>query len=81
MGGWGYSGLVQWLTGPPQAEEDIVYLLSMLIARLRLDTPRINTFSSDTTPGKTEMSFKQWYYGVQCIKDKLLGISSLGKHF
>ena len=41
----------------------------MLMARLRLGIPRINTFSSDATPGNTEVSFEQWYHGVQCIKD------------
>ena len=41
----------------------------MLTARLRLGIPRINTFSSDATLGKTELSFKQWYHGVQCVKD------------
>ena len=40
----------------------------MLAARLRLGTPRINTFSSDATLGKTEVSFKQWYHEVQCVK-------------
>ena len=39
------------------------------MARLRLGTLRINTFSRDTTPGKTELSFEQWYHEVQCIKD------------
>ena len=36
-----------------------------------MGTPRINTFSGDATPGKTERSFKQWYHDVQCIKDHL----------
>ena len=30
---------------------------------------RINTFSSKATLGKTEVSFEQWYYEVQCMKD------------
>ena len=34
-----------------------------------MGTPRINTFSCDTTPGKTEVSFEQLYHEVQCIKD------------
>ena len=42
----------------------------MLTAEQRLGTPRINTFSSDATPGKTEVSFKQWYHEVQCVKDQ-----------
>ena len=35
---------------------------------LQLGTPCINTFSSDATPGKTEVSFEQWYHEVQCVK-------------
>ena len=54
--------------GSPQAEEDVGHVLSMLAARLKLGTPRINTLSSDATPGKTEVSFEQWYHEVQCIK-------------
>ena len=34
-----------------------------------MGTPQINTFSGDTMPGKTEVSFKQWYHKVQCVKD------------
>ena len=41
----------------------------MLVAGLRMGTPRINTFSGDATPGKTEVSFEQWYHKFQCIKD------------
>ena len=36
---------------------------------LQLGTPPINTFSSDATLGKMEVSFKQWYHEVQCVKD------------
>ena len=53
----------------PQTEEDVGHLLSTLVARLRLGTPRINTFSGDATPGKTQVSFEQWYHEVQCVKD------------
>ena len=66
--GWVPSKLVQWPTGAPQTE-DVGCLLCTLMARLRLGTPRINTFSGDTTPGKTKVSCKQWYQEVQCIKD------------
>ena len=45
----------------PQPEEDVGYLISTLAAGLQLGTPRINTFSGDAMPGKTEVSFKQWY--------------------
>ena len=41
----------------------------MLAAGLRMGTPRINIFRGDATPGKPEVSFKQWYHEVQCIKD------------
>ena len=50
-------------------EEEVGHLLSTLVARLRLATPRINTFSGDATLGKTEVSFEQWYHEVQCVKD------------
>ena len=39
------------------------------MARLRMGNPHINTFSCDATPGKTKVSFKQWYHKVWCIKD------------
>ena len=42
------------------------------MAGLRLGTPRINTFSGDATLGKTGVSFKQWYYEEQCVKDHYL---------
>ena len=67
--GWGPSKLVQQPTGPHKEEEDVGHLLSMLTARVRLGTPRIKTFSSNATPGKTEVSFEQWYQEVQCVKD------------
>ena len=54
---------------PPHTEENIGCLLSTLATRLMLGTPRINTFSGDATPGKTEVSFEQWYHEVQCVKD------------
>ena len=34
-----------------------------------MGTPRINAFSADAMPGKTEVSCKQRYHEVQCIKD------------
>ena len=54
---------------PPQPEEDIGYLIRTLATGLQLGTPRINTFSGKAMPGKTEVSFKQWYHEVQCVKD------------
>ena len=53
-------------------EEDVGYLLSTLTTRLRLGTLRINTFIGGATLGKTEVSFKQWYHEVQCVKDHYL---------
>ena len=67
--GLGPSRPAQWPMVPPQAEQDLGCLLSILVARLRLGTPRINTFSGDATPGKIEVSFEQWYHEVQCIRD------------
>ena len=34
--------------------------------------PQKSTFSGDVAPGKTEVSYKQWSYEVQCIKDHYL---------
>ena len=67
--GWGHSGTMQQLTSPPQTNADVDCLLSMLVAGLRMGTPWISTFSGDATPGKTKVSFVQWYYEVQSIKD------------
>ena len=49
----------QWSAGPPSADVDVSHLISMLTARLRMGTPRLNTFSGDVTPGKTNVSFEQ----------------------
>ena len=43
------------------------------MARLRLGTPGINTFSGNAMPGKTEVSFEQWYHELQCVKDHYPG--------
>ena len=78
--GWGPNELPTWPTGLPHTEEDVGHLLSTLAAGLRLRTPRINTFSGHTTPGKTEVSFEQWYHEVQCVKDHYPTVSSLGRY-
>ena len=44
-------------------------LITALTLGLHIGTPKINTFSNDITPGKTEVSYKQWNHEVQCIKD------------
>ena len=54
---------------PPQSTADVGQLLSMLMARLGMGTPHINTFSGDVTPRKTKVSFEQWYHVVWCTKD------------
>ena len=61
MGKWPSKGAwdgTQWACAAataPQVEQDVGCLLSMLMVRLRLGTPKINTFSGDATPGKTEV--------------------------
>ena len=54
---------------PPQLDKDIGCLINTLATRLGLGTPHINTFSGKATPGKTDVSFEQWYHEVQCVKD------------
>ena len=68
-GPW-HSKTAQWPASSPQADVDVGCILSTLVAGLRMGTPRINTFSGDASPGKTEVSFEQWYHEVQCIKDQ-----------
>ena len=43
-------------------------LITAMTLGLHIGTHKINTFSSDITPGKTEVSYKQWNHEVQCIK-------------
>ena len=47
-------------------------LINTLALGLHLGSPRINTFSGEAMPGKTEVSFEQWYHEVQCVKDHYL---------
>ena len=68
-GGDGTKQALQWPTSLLQVDPDVGQLLSMLTAELRMGIPRINTFSGDVTPGKTEVSFEPWYHEVQCVKD------------
>ena len=67
--GWGPGEPAQQSASPSHANADVSHLLSMLAAGLRMDIPRINIFSGDHTPGKTEMSLEQWYHEVQYVKD------------
>ena len=55
-------------TAYPHTEENVGCLISTLAARLRLGTPRSNTFSGDAMPGKNRGILQQWYHEVQCIK-------------
>ena len=66
---WRYGKPMQWPTSPHWADADVSHLLSILVARLRMGNPRINAFSGDATPGKTKVSFDQWYHEVLFIKD------------
>ena len=67
--GIGYANLPWQPVIPPQPTVGISHLLSMLIAGLRMGAPHIKTFTGDSIPRNTKVSFKQCYYEVQCIKD------------
>ena len=54
---------------PAQPNTDVGHLINTLATGLHLSTLRINTFSGKAMPGKTEVSFEQWYHEVQCVKD------------
>ena len=53
----------------PQLPLSLAHLINTLVSGLCLGAPWINTFSGEAMPGKTEVSFKQWYHRIQCIKD------------
>ena len=53
---------------PAPPNPDVGHLINTLALGLHLGTPRINTISGKAMPGKTEVSFEQWYHEVQCIK-------------
>ena len=44
-------------------------LITALTLGLHIVTQKISTFSGNVAPGKTEVSYEQWSYKVQCIKD------------
>ena len=54
---------------PTQPDEDMGHPINTLATSLQLGTPHINTFSGKAMQGKMELSFKQWYHEVQCMKD------------
>ena len=68
-GGWLPLGPPPQSPRPAPPNPDVGHLISTLASGLHLGTPRINTFSSKATPGRTEVSFEQWNHKVQCIKD------------
>ena len=57
---------------PDKPGADVGHLINTLVSGLHLGAPQINAFSGKATPGKTEVSFKQWYHQVQCVKDHYL---------
>ena len=63
------SGTTSSPLRPALANPDIGCLINTLALGLCLGTPRINTVSGKAMPGETEVSFKQWYHEVQCVKD------------
>ena len=57
---------------PPHTEENVGHLLSTLATGLRLGTPRTNTFSGDTMPGKNRGILGAVVPEVQFIMDHYL---------
>ena len=68
-GGWALQGPPPQPPTPAQPNADVGCLINTLTSGLHLGTPRINTFSYEAMPGKTEVSFEHWYHNIQCIKD------------
>ena len=68
-GGWVPPGPPPQPLRPAPANPDVGHLINTLASCLHLGTPRINPFSGEAMPGKTEVSFEQWYHEVQCVKD------------
>ena len=62
----GSYGTISPPPNPAPPNPDVGHLINTLALGLHL---RINTFSSKPTSGKTEVSFEQWNYEVQCVKD------------
>ena len=68
-GGWVHLGPPPQPPSPTQPNADVGHLINTLTSGLCLGAPGINTFSGKAMPGKTEVSFKQWYHEIQCMKD------------
>ena len=71
-GGWVPAETPLQPLRPAPANLDMGHLINTLALGLHLVAPRIKTFSGEATPGKTEVSFEQWYHEVQCVKDHYL---------
>ena len=71
-GGWEPRGHPPHSSAPVQPNEDVGHLINTLAMGLWLSTPWANTFNGKAMPGKMEVSFKQWYHEVQCVKDHYL---------
>ena len=67
--GWASQGPPPQPLTPAQPNVDVEHLINTLASGLHLGMPRIKTFSSKAMPGKTKVSFEQWYHEVQCVKD------------
>ena len=67
-GAWAPQGPPPQSLTPAQLNADVRCFITTLASGLHLGMPRINTFSSEAMPGKTEVSFEQWYHKVQCVK-------------
>ena len=67
--GWAPQGPPPQPPTPAEPNADVGHLINTLVSGLHLGKPRINTFSGKAMPGKTEVSFEQWYHEVQCMKD------------
>ena len=55
------SGPPRQLPCPAPAGPDMGQLITTLTLGLCIGTPKIIIFSGDVAPGKTEVSYKQWY--------------------
>ena len=68
-GGWVSQGPPPHPPTPAQSNADVGCLINTIASGLCLGMTRINTFCGEAMPGKTEVSFEQWYHEVQCMKD------------
>ena len=64
--GWVPTGPQPQPVSPALAGPDMGQLISTLMSGLQIGTPKISTFSGNMAPGKTEVSYEQCSYEVQC---------------